>query len=108
MVWISMCIAARWSPSSALREAARRLCCDASTRCETYDEGSIKLDGVEVGFYDEARQARGAGAERELSGHPRRDRNGIPDVLFVSASDRGRKRHARTAQGARPLEGRGP
>ena len=60
---------------------------------ESYDSGSIRIDGKEVGFREAgARQRR---SERDLAAHARRDRHGVPELQPVSAPHRRRQHHAR-------------
>ena len=73
---------------------------------ETYDAGSITVDGVEVGYSGEgpARRRRG---ERELA-RIRADTGMVFQLLQpVPAPDRAGERDARPAQGAQAEQGRG-
>ena len=67
---------------------------------ELYDEGSIQIDGVEVGYRDGEGGADARRSERELAPIRAQTGHGVPAVLPVPASDRGRERDAGPDQGA--------
>ena len=67
---------------------------------ETYDAGSIEVDGVEVGYRGEGTDA--AARRAGTRPHPRRHRHGVPALQPVPASDRAGERDAGAAQGAAP------
>ena len=73
---------------------------------ETYDSGSITVDGVEVGYSGEGPGAPPPRRARARA-HSRRHRHGFSAVQSVSASDRAGERDAGPAQGAQAEQGRG-
>ena len=62
---------------------------------ESYDGGSIRIDGKEVGY---SRAGNAPAPQRARPGRDaRRDRHGVPELQPVPASDRRRQHHARPA-----------